>query len=380
MLELTGVYRSKPWGGKHFFPLKFGAKNINDSIGEYVVDDSIFNSAKLADGSLLCDWIEKNPTVTLGNKILSKFGHNLPFSLVLRDVSTPLILQDEQRNEGGSLTKIFELLTISANRRIAYSIDGVYIAQGFRSEASIINDLNRVPELAHFTSVLQENGLQALISQIERESEYQTRIASIVAKYQSRFINHELSKNEPIYWFMKMSLDYFEQYQRYNKYLLLIFTLNIVYIPRSEALYIESRCVFIYLEGQHLEVSSKCTDHVDNRYPLSGNMKPQILKLEYQSMFPQIMCGNAISNCGREFSVIGEDILVSYYELKAGQSMQVLPSDNVAIWLHYSGELRLDSQQYFSTPGSTFYQRANEFITIHALSNVTLFKASTNIE
>lgn len=380
MLELTGVYKIKPWGGKYFFPLKFGIESADDAIGEYVVDDSIFNSAKLADGSLLCDWIERNPKVTLGSKMLSKFGHNLPFSLVLRDVYSPLIPKFEHRKEGSTLSKIFDLFTISANRRIIFSIEGVYVAQGFRSEASIINDLNRVTELGHYAELLQNKGLQALINQIERETDYQKLIESIVVRYKSRYTNHELSKNETIYWFMRMSMDCFEQSQTYNKFLLLIFALNIVYIPQNEALYIESRCIFIYLGGQHVEVSSKCTTLADNKYQLSTNIQTQSSTLEFLPVFPKTMQGNVIPNCGREFSVIGEDILVSHYELKAGQSMQVLPSDNVAIWLQFSGELRLDSQQYFSTPGSTFYQRANEFITFHALSNVTLFKASTDIE
>jgi hypothetical protein len=81
----------------------------------------------------------------------------------------------------------------------------------------------------------------------------------------------------------------------------------------------------------------------------------------------------------RHFCDIGEDIKLSHISLKAGQSVQILPSNNAAVWLQYCGELKIDAQPHFSRAGHTFYQRANQFATLFAVSDVTLYKVSSNL-
>jgi len=162
--------------------------------------------------------------------------------------------------------------------------------------------------------------------------------------------------------------------------LIMMFIMNVMYVPKGGVVYQDTGIPHAYLEGQNIELMANSDNvircglthkHVDIKELLSiANFDP---------VTPMTVTGQPSHDGGTDYIVSTDDFQLREYHLEKGQSLTTPDEEGACIFLILSGELKLENQQHYSKAGSAFYQRPGEVNVIHATSDVVLYRASASI-
>ena len=399
MLEIKGVMQYYEWGGSHYIPMLLRENATLDLNGDVLpvaelwLGDHPGGSAQLVDGSLLSNWIKMNPKLRLGQKSISRFGERLPYLFKVLDVKQPLSIQVhptlEQARDGYvqelRLNKPAALRNYKDNNHkpeLMLALSDFYLLHGFRSDGDIIDRLNEIKELRPLVSIFKGKGLKSFVSFIFdlAQSELDLIIKPVVERHRSAFIQYELSKHQPLFWFMRAALRSEENGQPYEAGLIMTIILNLIYVPKGGVVFQDAGIPHAYLEGQNIELMANSDNVLRGGLTSKHVDVDELLKVtRFEPVIPEIICPVANDTGGYQYPVPVDDFCLNEYRLERGDTMITPAEEGACIWFVLSGELKLDTQQHFSSPGSAFYQRPGEVNSMVAQSEVIILRASAKV-
>ncbi|MDG3085324.1 mannose-6-phosphate isomerase, class I [Vibrio hannami] len=394
MLEIKGVTQNFDWGGYHYIPMLTNARALNNKpSAEFWLGDHQNGSSRLVDGSLLSEWIKLNPESRLGAASIKKFGERLPFLFKVLDVRQPLSIQVhpslQQARDGFAYEIKNNVPADERNYRddnhkpeLMLALSDFYLLHGFRSEEKVVEQFNRIIELEPLVHIYQEKGIERFVSFIFDLSERELSIIvePVVERYREAYLQNEISKSEPLFWFMRSAIRAENEGQPREAGLLMIFVLNLMYVPKGKVVYQDAGIPHAYLEGQNIELMAN-SDNV-LRAGLTAkrvDVRELIKVCSFEPITPETVTPVEIGNNATDFPVPSDDFQLREYRLEAGESLTTPPDNGPCIWFVLSGELKFHNQQHFSGSASAFYQRPGEVNELTAKTSVLVYRASCRL-
>lgn len=395
MIELKGVVKHYDWGGYHFLPQLLQVQSTSKPMAELWFGDHASGSASLADGSLLSNWIALSPEIRLGRKSLHRFGSRLPFLLKVLDVQLPLSIQVhpnlvqakmgyKKEIQKGLPSSLCNYKDDNHKPEVMLSLSDFYLLYGFRNVTECGGFLTRYSEMKPLAQILTSGGMKFLVSYLYQypKDEIKNIIDSLICKYEQAFLQNELSKSEHMYWFMKCALNHKNQNIDYDVGLIIIFLLNLVYLPKGSAIFVPSGIPHAYLEGQNIEVMANSDNVIRAGLTLKHVDIEELFNItDFSHQDAHILEPIMLeSQSVQEFPVPVEDFSLQEYSMRVNESIITPISDSACLWLVLYGEVKANNQQHYSSTGSVFYQRPGEINTITSQSQSILYRVCAKIE
>ncbi|MGY2573037.1 mannose-6-phosphate isomerase, class I [Vibrio sp. C8] len=392
MIEIKGSIKQYAWGGYHYLPMMLGTNLGNEPAAELWLGDHKSGSATLIDGSPLCKWIEAAPEYRLGKGLVLRYGCRLPFLFKILDVREPLSIQVHPTIEQAKKGYKREISKGIAQDQRSYHDDNhkpelmlalsdFYLLHGFRNVTETLAELNKYKSLHELIKLYSEIGIKGFVSLIFNlpKSNLFRLLTPIIEANRSAYAQNEISKSESLFWFMRAV----ERIERDNMDLdaglLMIFIMNLMYVPKGDVVYQGAGVPHAYLEGQNIELMAnsdnviRCgltSKHVDTR---------ELLEItDFSPITPATVKGRANTDGSTDYIVPVNDFALREYKLEKGQSLATPEEEGACIWFVLSGEVKLDNQQHYSNSGSAFYQRPGEVNLFRAVSDAAIYRASAS--
>ncbi|MCG3720873.1 mannose-6-phosphate isomerase, class I [Vibrio cincinnatiensis] len=394
MIEIKGAIKHYDWGGYYYLPMLLDNHDARQPFAELWLGDHLAGSSTLVDGSPLSAWIEAAPEYRLGKKVVEQFGQRLPYLFKVLDVREPLSIQVhptlEQAKQGFARENA---LAIESSRRnykdnnhkpeLMLALSDFYLLHGFRNVTESVAELKKYKSTDSLASLYQELGLKAFVSTIFSlpENELSGLVLPIIKHYRLAYQQNELAKSQSLFWFMRAALRAEREALPFDAGLLMIFIMNLMYVPKGSVVYQDAGIPHAYLEGQNIELMAN-SDNVIRAGLTAKHVDVQELLAitRFETITPEVVSGEPTDDGGIEYRVPAKDFQLREYHLHQGQALTTPDEEGACVWFVLSGEVRLSNQQHYSRAGSAFYQRPEEVNIIYAQSDTWLYRASAVIE
>jgi mannose-6-phosphate isomerase len=390
MIEIKGAIKHYDWGGYYYLPMLLDSHDARQPFAELWLGDHFAGSSTLVDGSPLSTWIEAAPEYRLGKKVVEQFGRRLPYLLKVLDVREPLSIQVhptlEQAKQGFARENARAIESHCRNYKddnhkpeLMLALSDFYLLHGFRNVTEGMNELKKYKSTVSLASLYQDLGLKAFVSTIFSlpESELNNLVSPIVEQYRLSYQQNEISKSQSLFWFMRSALRAERERLPFDAGLIMIFIMNLMYVPKGAVVYQDAGVPHAYLEGQNIELMAN-SDNVIRAGLTAKHVDVQELLAitRFETITPEVLSGVPTNDGGIEYRVPAKDFQLREYHLRQGQVLTTPDEEGACIWFILSGEVRLANQQHYSGAGSAFYQRPGEVNIIDAKTEVTLYRAS----
>lgn len=390
MIELKGLVRFGDWGGWHFFPQLLKIQHSKQAITSLCFSDNPRYSASLVDGSLLSHWLSLAPDIRIGKDILKQYGSRIPFEFSLLDIQAPCGLQahpnqlkakqgydDENKRNRPYSIRLFK--DVYSKSQVRLAISDCYLLLGFKEAKAALYELKRYKALDSYALILEEYGIRGLLRYLIQQSptEIQSVLYPLKAQYQDSFLQHELPKSESLYWFMALAQRYEEQGRVMDWVLVASFLMNLIYLPKEQAVYIASGTLYTDLFGQALAVTNLSNNTLSTDDELTQQQTQQMIEiLNFDHQKISFLDKQDVAPEGQAYCVPNQDFSLQEFRLMPQESLVTPMGDCPCYWLVLSGEVKVNSQLHYSLPGSVFYQKPNEINSIKAFSNSVIYRIS----
>ncbi|WP_105901680.1 cupin domain-containing protein [Vibrio gangliei] len=390
MIELKGLVRFGDWGGWHFVPQLLMIQSCKQAISSLCFSDNPRYSASLVDGSLLSNWLSLAPDIRIGSETLKQYGARIPFEFSLLDTQRPCGLRvhpdalkaqqgydfENKRNTPYSI-RLYKDGYSKPQLRLA--ISDSYLLVGFKDPLAALCELKRYKDLAPYVLVLEEYGIRGLLRYLihQNPTEIESALCPLKAQYQDAFLQNELPKSEALYWFMALAKRYEEQARTVDWVLVALFLMNLIYLPKEQAVYISPGTLYADLFGQVLAVTNLSNNTLSTDGELTWQQTQQMvdaLNVEHQEIM--FLDKQDVAPVGQAYSIPNDHFSMQEFRLMPGQSLVTPMTDYPCYWLVLNGEVKVNSQLHYSLPGSVFYQKPNEINSIKAFSNSVIYRIS----
>lgn len=392
MIEIKGSIKQYAWGGYHYLPMMLGTNLGNEPAAELWLGDHKSGSATLIDGSPLCKWIEAAPEYRLGKGLVLRYGCRLPFLFKILDVREPLSIQVHPTIEQAKKGYKREISKGIAQDQRSYHDDNhkpelmlalsdFYLLHGFRNVTEALAELNKYKSLHELIKLYSDIGIKGFVSLIFNlpKSNLVRLLTPIIEANRSAYTQNEISKSESLFWFMRAVGRIERDNMDLDAGLLMIFIMNLMYVPKGDVVYQGAGVPHAYLEGQNIELMAnsdnvvRCgltSKHVDTR---------ELLEItDFSPITPATIKGRENTDGSTDYIVPVDDFALREYKLEKGQSLTTPEGNGACIWFVLSGEVKLDNQQHYSNSGSAFYQRPGEVNVFRAISDAVIYRASAS--
>ncbi|USD67393.1 mannose-6-phosphate isomerase, class I [Vibrio sp. SCSIO 43136] len=393
MIEIKGTLKNYPWGGKHFLPMMLTDDNATQPVAELWLGDHPSGSATLVDGSSLAEWITAAPDVRLGERSVERFGARLPYLLKVLDVKEQLSIQVHPTLEQAKQGYAFEQRQAIPMEKRSYKDDNhkpelmlalsdFYLLHGFRNVTGSVTELNKYPEFERLAQLLNQQGLEKFVATIFQlpTPNLIELIEPVIERYAQAYDQSELSKSDPCFWFMRAAKRAGRDGMPLDAGLVMIFIMNLMYVPKGGVVYQGAGVPHAYLEGQNIELMAN-SDNV-----VRGGLTPKHIDINellnittFEPITPICLTGRPTEDGGIDYLVPEDDFELREYRLDAGGRLNTPESQSPCIWFVLSGEVKLGNQRHYSGAGSAFYQRPGEFCVFNASSDCVLYRASCRV-
>ncbi|MGL4379790.1 MAG: mannose-6-phosphate isomerase, class I [Vibrio sp.] len=393
MIEIKGAIKHYDWGG-YYLPMLLDSQDARQPFAELWLGDHLAGSSTLVDGSLLTTWIDAAPEYRLGKKVVEQFGSRLPYLLKVLDVREPLSIQvhPTQAQAKQGFARENQLMIESSRRNykdnnhkpeLMLSLSDFYLLHGFRNVTESVAELKKYKSTEALADVYQQRSLKEFVAAIFAlsPSELHRLVSPIIEHYRLAYQQNEISKSQSLFWFMRAALRAERQSLAHDAGLIMIFIMNLMYVPKGSVVYQAAGVPHAYLEGQNIELMANSDNVIRGGLTAKHVDVTELLAItDFEPITPAAVLGVATNDGGIEYRVPVKDFQLREYHLAKGQTLTTPDEQGACIWLVLSGEVRLANQQHYSGAGSTFYQRPEEVNIIHAQSDTWLYRASAVVE
>ncbi|KAL7190719.1 hypothetical protein ACSBR2_022905 [Camellia fascicularis] len=346
-------------------------------------------------GLSLNSWIAKNPNV-LGDKVVQKWGVNLPFLFKVLSVAKVLSIQAHPDKElAGILHKARPDVFKDGNHKpeMALALTEFEALCGFISLEEFTDVLQNVPEIAEVVGsecvnqVLHINNkdgaekVKAVLRSIFTHlmSASKDVISRAVSKLKSR-LNMEsevrqLTEKEQLVLLLE------KQYPA-DVGVLATFLFNYVKLNPGEALYLGANELHAYIHGECIECMAT-SDNVVRAGLTPKDRDVQILcsMLTYHQGFPEILQGVPLNPYTKRYLPPFEEFEVDRCILPKGASAAFPAAPGPSVFMVMEGEGTMHSSTSFEDlvrEGDVLFAPANTNVNVTTTSHLHLYRAGVN--
>ncbi|XP_068642784.1 mannose-6-phosphate isomerase 1-like [Aristolochia californica] len=375
--------------GKPYAELWMGTHASGPS---FVVDSGIHDETGTTVS--LKSWIRENPKA-LGEKVLAKWGSDLPFLFKVLSVAKALSIQAHPDKElARHLHKSHPSIYKDPNHKpeMALAVTEFEALCGFVSFEELKSVLTTVPEIVElvgstaeqFLKIEEQDGeeevksaLKLIFTQLMSTSK--DAVSEVVNKMKSR-LDME-NKMRALTDKEKLALRLEKQYPA-DVGVLAAFFLNYVHLEPGEALYLDANEPHAYIYGNCVE----CMATSDNVVRAGLTQKYRDVKtlcsmLTYKQGFPEILHGVPVNEYARRYSPPFDEFEVDQYTLPSAASVEFPVTPGPSIFIVASGEglMRTSTTEEMIAQGDVFFIPAGTEITIKApFTGLLLYRAGVN--
>ncbi|XP_057482321.1 mannose-6-phosphate isomerase 1 isoform X1 [Actinidia eriantha] len=339
----------------------------------------------------LKSWIEENPNV-LGDKVVEKWGVNLPFLFKVLSVAKALSIQAHPDKELAAFlhqTRPDVFKDGNHKPEMALALTDFEALCGFISLEELKDVLQNVPEIAEVVGSAYTNQVLDINYQ-DGEEKLKAFMQSIFTQLMSAskdVISKALSK-------LKSRLTMVEQLtdkeqlvvQLEKQYLgdvgvLAAFLFNYVKLNPGEALYLGANELHAYLRGECVECMAT-SDNVVRAGLTSKNLDVEILcsMLTYKQGFPEIMQGVPLNPYTKRYIPPFDEFEVDRCILPQGASADfaAIPGPSVFVVMEGEGTMNAASFEDVVREGDVLFAPANTDIHVTTASELHLYRGGVN--
>uniref|UniRef100_A0A6M2EGN3 mannose-6-phosphate isomerase n=1 Tax=Populus davidiana TaxID=266767 RepID=A0A6M2EGN3_9ROSI len=361
----------------------------------FVVESGVENGDSIESGSMsLKEWILKNPNV-LGDRVLDKWGCDLPFLFKVLSVAKALSIQAHPDKE---LAKVLHKLQPNRYKddnhkpEMALAITEFEALCGFISIEELRGVLRDVPEIVELVGSAEANQVLQIHEQDHEEkvksvlrsaftqlmSASQEITAEAISKLKSRLYME--SKIRQLTGKEQLVLQLEKQYPG-DIGVISAFFLNYVKLNSGEALYLGANEPHAYLYGECIE----CMATSDNvvRAGLTPKLRDtQTLcsMLTYKQGFPEILKGFPLSPYITRYLPPFDEFEVDRCILPRGAStvFPAIPGPSIFLVMVGEGAMCAGSSKDVVMEGDVLFAPANSEISVSTASELHLYRAGVN--
>ncbi|PHT54841.1 Mannose-6-phosphate isomerase 2 [Capsicum baccatum] len=420
VVKLTGCVKNYDWGraGKESRVARLYACNSGDTVDlekpyaefwmgthdsgpSYVVEgaagvseNGLGNSGGRERNKLtLKEWIENNPIV-LGEKVVSKWGTNLPFLFKVLSVAKALSIQAHPDKDLASrlhseLPDVYK--DDNHKPEMALALTEFEALCGFISLEELKLIVQTVPEIvelvgtARAEQVLElnedggkEEGKLVLKSAFtELMSASKDAVAEVIAKLISRLHvknqARELTEKEQVVLRLE------KQYPA-DVGVLAAFLLNYVKLNPCEALYLGANEPHAYIYGDCVECMATSDNVVRaGLTPKHRDVKTLCSMLTYRQGFPEILQGTAVNPHVMRYIPPFDEFEVDHCILPEQSTAEfpAIPGPSIFMVLEGEGTVTTSSNKIICE-GDVFFEAANTSITVSTSAGLQLYRTGVN--
>ncbi|KAG5227168.1 mannose-6-phosphate isomerase [Salix suchowensis] len=361
----------------------------------FVVEGGVENGDSIGSGSMsLKEWICKNPNV-LGEKVLDKWGCDLPFLFKVLSVAKALSIQAHPDKELAKvLNKLHPNLYKDDNHKpeMALAVTEFEALCSFISLEELKSVLRDVPEIvelvgsAEVNKLLQINehgheekvksGLRSAFTQLMSASKEMT--AEVISNLKGRLYTE--SKIRQLTGKEQLVLQLEKQYPA-DIGVVSAFFLNYVKLNPGEALYIGANEPHAYLYGECIECMAT-SDNVVRAGLTPKNLDIQALcsMLTYKQGFPEILQGFPLSPYITRYLPPFDEFEVDRCILPRGAAtvFPAIPGPSIFLLTAGEGKMCTESSKDVVMEGDVLFAPANTEISVSTTSELHLYRAGVN--
>ncbi|PSR87821.1 Mannose-6-phosphate isomerase [Actinidia chinensis var. chinensis] len=339
----------------------------------------------------LKSWIEENPSV-LGDKVVEKWGVNLPFLFKVLSVAKALSIQAHPDKELAAFlhqTRPDVFKDGNHKPEMALALTEFEALCGFISLEELKDVLQNVPEIAEVVGSAYTNQVLDINYQ-DGEEKLKAFMQSIFTQLMSAskdVISKALSK-------LKSRLTVVEQLtekeqlvvQLEKQYLgdvgvLAAYLFNYVKLNPGEALYLGANELHAYLRGECVECMAT-SDNVVRAGLTSKNLDVEILcsMLTYEQGFPEIMRGVPLNPYTKRYIPPFDEFEIDRCILPQGASADfaAIPGPSVFVVMEGEGKMNAASFEDVVREGDVLFAPANTDISVTTASELHLYRGGVN--
>ncbi|MCG8475127.1 MAG: mannose-6-phosphate isomerase, class I [Cytophagales bacterium] len=388
--KIKGVIQNYAWGGRSYIAKTLGVKNEEQKpMAEYWLGAHPKAPSQLENGKLLNELIDANPAEMLGEKKASEFDQRLPFLLKILDVKNTLSIQVHpskiEAEKGFAKENELGIALTAPNRNfkddnhkpeIMIALSDFWLLHGFKSPEAIREIFGNYNSLKEFAAELDNKGLKQFYK------DFMAAPADLIEGQMKALID-EISasspdKSSPDYWALK----YFREENLYDRGLLSIYMMNLVFIKQGDGIFQAAGIPHAYLEGQNIELMAN-SDNV-----LRGGLTPKHVDIDellkhtsFETVTPKVMQASdlPVHHHERAFAAPIPDFLLTQIELKAGETYTQDGSNEFEILLLVDNKtINIDGNnaQFSLSKGDACAVSYHSPYTIEAPDGCVLYKAT----
>ena len=328
----------------------------------------------------LRDFIDAQPEVTLGTRVIKLHGKELPFLMKVLSASEILSIQAHPNKQQAELLHRQDPKHYpDANHKpeLAIALDNLNALVGLKDETDLREILKRIPELETLTKAHNNNGLCKKIFEtlITLATSSPEKVAATVKK-----LKHRLeSKSVSLSFEEQLFIDVAQKYPEHDVGLLLLFVLEAHIFKSHEGVFIPAGVPHAYIRGNIIE----CMANSDNvvRAGLTPKFKDTktLLDIMDYSIKPQIY--NPPKTKGTfTYKVPATEFIVHLWKTTRGEVLQLKEVDGPAILLVVEGQITIhwpgSNQMIVRSGNSVFIPAALKDWNIAAHSDCLVFLSS----
>lgn len=382
--KLQGIHRHYDWGGKSFIPQLMHIKNeALKPYAEYWMGAHPSAPALIStkDGLIALDQlIQQKPTEFLGIKTVEKFG-SLPYLFKILDVEKMLSIQVHPSKSNAVLGFEKEQLAgipIDAAHRnykdqnhkpeVMVALSDFWLLHGFLPVEQLKLRLTELEPLRSLLSVFGTNNYAGLYSYFMRLSDTASDaiLKPLVTMAVTDVALGKVDKSHPHWWANKYYNGVVPD-SKIDKGILSIYILNIVNVPKYQAVFQGAGLLHAYLEGQNIELMAN-SDNV-----LRGGLTPKHIDIEelikhvqFEPTIPSLLKGDSINANELQFPCPVPDFGLTKIGLLPGNS-----------YTNKTGSLEMFLVMQGSVVLNGIDLKAGELAAVRAESDYTIIQTGT---
>ncbi|CAN4090558.1 unnamed protein product [Withania somnifera] len=417
LVRLLGCVKNYDWGppGKESRVARLYACNSGDHVDQdksysefwmgthdsgplYVLEGAGVAENGLTNGGereklTLKNWIENNPSV-LGEKVVNKWGTNLPFLFKVLSVAKALSIQAHPDKDLAShlhseLPHVYK--DDNHKPEMALALTEFEALCGFISLEELKLIVQTVPEIVELVGIaraeqvleLNEHGgkekgklvLQSVLTELMSASK--DVVAEVIAKLISRL--HVKDQARQLTEKEQVVLRLEKQYPA-DVGVLAAFLLNYVKLNPGEALYLGANEPHAYIYGDCVECMATSDNVVRaGLTPKHRDVKTLCSMLTYRQGFPEILQGTAVNPHVVRYIPPFDEFEVDRCILPEHSTAEfpAIPSPSIFMVVEGEGRVTTSSNEIIRE-GVVFFAPANTSITISTPSGLHLYRTGVN--
>ncbi len=340
---------------------------------------------------LLTEAIAENPTFWLGQKILGKFGPELPFLFKILDVRRMLSIQAHptkaRAEEGFQRENALGIPLQAANRvykdanhkpEVMVALSEFWLLHGFRHPDDILNTLTQTRELNSLATRLKSDkiaGLYRYLMELPQE-EVNALLLPLRQRVLPLLDAGTLEKSSPDYWAAQAFLDYELPGGHCDRGIFSIYLLNLVQLHPGQGIFQDAGIPHAYLEGQNVELMAN-SDNV-----FRGGLTPKYIavrelidNLVFEPVTPHVLEGVARNAQETVFPTPAPDFELAVIHLQNGETYELAAGQGPEVLFLMEGRIQIDADRMYER-GASALVLPESLCTIKAQSPAILYKAS----